>query len=284
MTVCVHFSRAATLICQPPRLMKPTTVSRVPKALFADEAIYYQRTRKQLLKTLPGEKKRASTIEAAVRDLVDETIESEGVVDIFQAAGLERTDISILDEQFLQTFKDKPFENLRLKLLEKLLADEIQARGKRNLARAKSFCELLEKTLQNYHNRLIDAAAVIKTMVEIRRDMEESEVRAAALNLSAEELAFYEAVAENYQQIYGQEFLRDLVHDVVQTIRRNLKVEWTEPHRENVKAAVRAAVKRVLRNRGVKEKDFDNFLNFIMEQASALYANYPLSCLKWSSC
>lgn len=145
---------------------------------FADEVIYYQRARNQLSKTLPGEKKRAASVEAAVRDLVDESVESEGVVDIFRATGLERADISILDEQFLQTFKDKPFENLRVKLLEKLLADEIQARGRRNLARAKSFRQLLEKTLRNYHNRLIDAAAVIKTMVEMRREMEELDARA----------------------------------------------------------------------------------------------------------
>jgi type I restriction enzyme R subunit len=144
-----------------------------------------------------------------------------------------------------------------MKLLEKLIADEIQRRQKKNLAKAKSFRTLLEETLRKYHNRLIDAAAVIKAMIEIRRDMEEADKRAAALGLSEEELAFYESVVANYQQIYGQDFLRDLIHDVVQTIRRNLKVEWTEPHRDNVKAAVRAAVRRVLRRRNVKPEDFD---------------------------
>ena len=97
------------------------------------------------------------------------------------------------------------------------------------------------------------------------------------LGLSEEELAFYESVAANYQQIYGQEFLRDLIHDVVQTIRRNLKVEWTEPHRDDVKAAVRSAVRRVLRRRNIKPEDFDQFLNFIMEQAEALYSDWPLA-------
>ncbi len=82
-------------------------------------------------------------------------------------------------------------------------------------------------------------------MVEMRREWEEADTRAAALGLSEEELAFYDAVAANYQQIYGQDFLRDLIHDVVQTIKRNLKVEWTAPHRDDVKAAVRSAVRRV---------------------------------------
>src|SRR5207249_4825935 len=122
------------------------------------------------------------------------------------------------------------------KLLEKLVADEIQARQRRNLAKARSFRELLEKTLQKYHNRLIDAAAVVKAMLQIRQEMEESDRRAASLGLEEEELAFYDAIAANYDDVYGVEFLRDLIHDVVQTIKRNLKVDWTEPHREDVKA------------------------------------------------
>lgn len=243
---------------------------------LANEVIFYQRVRNQLLKTLPG-KKPGRRVEEAIKDIVDDAVDSEGVVDIFQSAGIERADISILDDNFLQTFKDKANENLRLKLLEKLLADEIQRRQKKNLAKAKSFRALLEETLRNYHNRLIDAAAVIKMMVEMRRDWQEADARAAALSLSEEELAFYEAVAANYQQIYGQEFLRDLIHDVVQTIKRNLKVDWTEPHRDDIKAAVRSAVKRVLRGRKIKPEDFDQFLNFIMEQAIALYADWPLA-------
>jgi type I restriction enzyme R subunit len=137
------------------------------------------------------------------------------VIDIFQAAGIERADISILDDNFLQTFKDKPNENLRLKLLEKLIADEIQRRQKKNLSKAKSFRALLEETLREYYNRLIDAEAVIRTMIEMRRDRQEADTCAAALGLSEEELAFYESVAINYQQIYGEAFLRDLIHEVV---------------------------------------------------------------------
>lgn len=243
---------------------------------YANEVIFYQRIRNQLLKTLPGQKPPRS-VEAAVKDIVDDAVDSEGVVDIFQSAGIERADISILDDKFLQTFKDKPNQNLRLKLLEKLLADEIQFRQKKNLTKANSFRALLEETLRKYHNRLIDAAAVIQAMIDMRRDWQEADARAAALGLSEEELAFYDSVAANYQQIYGEEFLRDLIHDVVQTIKRNLKVEWTEPHRDDVKAAVRSAVRRVLRRRNVKPEDFDQFLGFIMTQAEALYGDWPLA-------
>lgn len=199
------------------------------------------------------------------------------MVDIFKAAGIERADISILDDDFLQTFKDRPQENLRLKLLEKLIHDEIQLRAKRNLAKARSFREMLESTLKKYHNRLIDAAAVIKALIQIRKEMESDDQRAKQLGLEPDELAFYDAVAASVATVYEPSFLRELIHAVVQTIRRNLKVDWTQPHREDVKAKVRAAVKHVLRKRKVRVEDFDWFLNQIMSQAEALYAGWPTS-------
>ncbi len=208
--------------------------------------------------------------------MVDESLAAQPAVDIFKVAGIDRADISILDENFLQTFKDRPLANLRIRLLEKLLSDEVQTHQIRNLAKARSFREMLERTMQKYHNRLIDAATVIKSMLEIRKEMEDLDKRAAALGLGEDELAFYDAVAENYDRIYGVEFLRDLIHEVVQTIKRNLKVDWTEPHREDVKASVRAAVERVLHKKGIKATDFDQFVTTIMAQAEALYDDWPL--------
>jgi type I restriction enzyme R subunit len=162
-------------------------------------------------------------------------------------------------------------------LLEKLLADEIHMRAKKNLAKAKTFRELLEATLQKYHNRLIDAAAVIRAMIEIKKDIEASDQRAGQLGLAEDELAFYDAVAINYENVYGVDFLKGLIHDVVQSIKRNLKVDWTEPHREDVKAAARAAVRRVLTKQGVKAEDFDRLMPVLMAQAEALYAEWPIA-------
>jgi len=242
----------------------------------ADEVIFYQIIRKQLLKTIPGQKP-VFKIEMAVRDLVDESVAAQNAIDIFRIAGIDRADIAILDDEFLQTFKGRPLANLRLRLLEKLLSDEIEARHLRNLAKTRSFREMLERTLQKYHNRLIDAATVIQTMLEIRKEMEYTDQRATALGFEEDELAFYDAVAENYDRIYGVDFLRDLVHDVVLTIKRNLRVDWTEPHREDVKAEVRTAVRRVLRRRGVKAGDLEPFVASFMTQAEALYSNWPLA-------
>lgn len=240
----------------------------------ADEVVFYQRVRKQLTKALPGTKPKRD-VETAVRDLVDDTIASNEVVDIFAAAGIEKMDISILDDKFLQTFKDRPLENLRLKLLEKLVRDQISLRQKRNVAKSKSFRELLESTLQKYHQRIIDAAAVVRAMIEIRDEMEADDARAAELGLEPEEVAFFDAVAEAAGAVYDHEFLRDLIHDIVESIKRNLKVDWTEPHREEIKSAVRAAVKRVLRNRGVRRADIDTLLASIMAQAEQLYEEWP---------
>ena len=138
------------------------------------------------------------------------------------------------------------------------------------------FRELLEKTLQRYHSRLIDAAAVIAEMLRMKQEMDATDHRARGLGLEDEELAFYDAVAQNAERMYDQPFLRDVVHDVVQTIKKNLKVDWTEPHRDEIRAEIRAAVRRVLHRRGVREADFDPFIERFMQQAEAQYADWPL--------
>ncbi|HLM59550.1 MAG TPA: type I restriction enzyme endonuclease domain-containing protein, partial [Pyrinomonadaceae bacterium] len=237
-----------------------------------------QRVRKQLSKTkISAAKKSEHEVRSSVQDLVDDSIDSTGVVDIYKVAGIERPDISILDDNFLSKLKDGKNEKLRLKLLQKLVTDEIVRRQKKNLTKARSFRKLLEITLQKYHNRLIDAAAVVQAMINIHKEMQADEKRASELGLSPDELAFYDAVAESYSDVYNDEFLRNLIHDVVLSIKRNLKVDWTEPHREAIKAEVRAAVKRVLRARKVKPEHFEFFVSQIMSQAEALYASYPIA-------
>jgi len=243
---------------------------------YADEIIFYQRVRNQLLKTRPGAVT-PEQVERAVRDLVDDSLGSNEVVDIFEAAGLPKADISILDGDFLQTFKNATRPNLQVELLTKLLEDEIQRRQKKNQVKAKSFEKLLEQTLQSYHNRLIDATKVIQAFIQIRREMLDDLNRARQLGLEEDELAFYDAVAEKVGDVYNDKFLCDLIRDVVATVKRNLKVAWTEPHREDVEAGVRAAVKRVLGKRNVKKKDFDPIVTRVMYQAEALYAEWPLA-------
>jgi type I restriction enzyme R subunit len=242
---------------------------------YADEVIFCQRVRNQILKTISRQIS-SRDLDRAVQDLVDDSVQPQDVVDIFKVAGIARPDISILDEAFLQTFKDHPPESLQVKLLERLLADEIERRRRGNLTRSKSFKQTLEKTLLEYHNRLIDAKEVIEQMIAIKQQMDAEAQRAQELGLSGEEMAFYDAVASNFINLYNEAFLRDLMHDVVQTLKRNLKVDWTEPHRQDVQAAVRAAVRRVLKRRKVHEEDLEPFLGSILVQAEALYADWPV--------
>ena len=242
---------------------------------YADEVVFYQLLRKQLRKTSSGPTSPDDGKGKAVRDLLDRSIESKGVVDIFQSAGIEKADISILDEEFLGEFKSHEEENLRLKLLAKILADEIRHREKSNLAKYKSFKEMLEATLQKYHNRAIQAADVVRVIIQMKKDMDKEAARTAQLNLSLEELAFFDAVAANSATLYDEKFLCDLVRDVVQAVKRNLKVDWTKPHREDVKAGVRAAVKAVLRKRGVKAEHLEMLTRQVIIQAEAMFKEWP---------
>jgi type I restriction enzyme R subunit len=130
----------------------------------------------------------------------------------------------------------------------------------------RSFC-----AISAYTPHLIDG-----DVLRMTREMDASDARARELGLAEEEVAFYDAIAENAARVYDEAFLRDLVHDVVQTIKRNLKVDWTEPHRDQVRAEIRAAVKRVLRKREVREADFEPFIARFIQQAEAQYAEWPL--------
>jgi type I restriction enzyme R subunit len=244
---------------------------------FADEVICYQRIRGQVGKTKPGGAEATRDLDRAVRDLVDDHVESEGVVDIFKLAGIDKPDISILDEKFLQTWKDRPLEDLRLRLLERLLHDEIVLHERRNLVKARSFQQMLEQMLTKYHNRVIDAAAIVEEMIRMRRAMEADARRATELGLGEDELAFYDAIAELRGSVVAMPVLRDVVHDVVTAIKRNLKVDWTEPHREDVRAAIRTAVRRALRKRDLGPEEIAVLTERVMAQAEALYAQWPVA-------
>lgn len=243
---------------------------------YADELVFHQMVRAGLKKTVPGPKEK-ETRERAVRDLIDRSILTNGVIDIYKAAGIDNPDISILDERFLEEFKSKKHQNLRLRLLEKLLMDEIILRQRKNLKKYRSFKEMLEEILRRYHNNAVTAAEVVQAMIKIRQEMMHEEKRKKETGLDDEELAFYDSISTLGEKAYDMPFLCDLVREIVQAVRKNLKVDWTLPHRENIKSEVRAAVKMVLRKRKIKAEEFDFILGRIMEQAEALYENYPVA-------
>ena len=208
-----------------------------PKALeVRDHVGFFQVVRAGLAKHTTDEGKSPEVLEAAVRQIVSRAVASEEVIDIFAAAGLKTPDISILSEEFLEEVRRLPQRNLALEVLRKLLNDEIKTRTKRNVVESRRFSEMLERTIRKYQNRSIDTAEVIAELVDLARDMREARKRGEELHLSDEELAFYDALEVNDSavKIMGDEVLRQIAHDLVDTVRRNVTIDWT------VKESVRA--------------------------------------------
>jgi type I restriction enzyme R subunit len=244
---------------------------------FGDEVAFYQLVRAELNKARPKQEGKAAHAQA-VQDLINRSIAAQGALDIYKLAGIANPDISILDDEFLEEYKHHKIENVRLKLLEKLLLDEIFARQRTNLRKYRSLQEALEEALQKYHNNTLTAAEVVRQMIEIRNQMREADRRKSELSLSDEELAFYDSIAGfGEEHVFDVPYLAELTREIVQAVKRNLKVDWTKPHRQDVEAEIRAQVKNVLRRRGVRAEQFQFILARVMKQAEALYQDYPMA-------
>ena len=209
-----------------------------------------------------------------MRQIVSRAVAPEGVLDIFAAAGLDRPDVSILSEQFLAEVRNMRQRNLAVELLQKLLQGELATRRRRNVVEARSFAEMLEQTIRRYQNRAIEAAQVIEELIAIARDMREASARGEALGLSDDELAFYDALGVNDRavQVLGNETLRDIARELVETVRNNVTIDWTL--RENVRANLRRLVKRVLRKHGYPPDRQESATRTVLEQAEVLSAGW----------
>ena len=191
-------------------------------------------------------------------------------MDIFAAAGLDKPDISVLSEEFLAEVQGMPHRNLAVELLEKLLKGEVSTRRRKNVVQARSFAEMLEKTLRRYQNRAIEAAQVIEELIGLARDMREANARGERLGLSDDELAFYDALETNDSavQVLGDETLRDIARELVGTVQRNVTIDWTM--RENVRANLRRLVRRILRKHGYPPDKQEKATLTVLEQAEVL--------------
>ena len=199
---------------------------------------------------------------------------SEGVIDIFAAAGLEKPDLSILSEEFLAEVRGMPQRNLAVELLQKLLKGEISVRRRKNVVQARSFAEMLEQTLRRYQNRGVEAVAVIEELIQIARELREAAARGEKLGLSEDELAFYDALETNDSavQVLGDETLRNIARELVETVRGNVTIDWTL--RENVRANLRRLVKRTLRRYGYPPDKQEKATRKVLEQAEVLSSDW----------
>jgi len=235
-----------------------------------DEVSFFQAVRASLAKRAPGEAKTEEELDHAVRQIVSRAVSSEGVVDIFAAAGLKKPDIAILSEEFLAEVRGMPQRNLAVELLRKLLTGQIRTRRSKNVVQARSFAEMLEQTIHRYQNRAIEAAQVLEELIALARDMREADARGEALHLSDDELAFYDALETNDSavKILGDETLRAIARELVTTVRANVTIDWTV--RENVRAHLRVLVKRILRKHGYPPDKQEKATQTVLEQAEVL--------------
>ena len=169
-----------------------------------------------------------------------------------------------------------PQRNLAVELLQKLLRGELATRRKKNIVQARSFAEMLEQTLHRYQNRAIEAAQVIEELIQLAREMREASERGGRLGLSEEELAFYDALETNDSavQVLGDETLRNIARELVETVRNNVTIDWTL--RENVRAKLRVLVKRILRKNGYPPDKQEKATRTVLEQTEVLSSDWAI--------
>ncbi len=235
-----------------------------------DDVGFFQQVRAALSKASPSQTRAEEDLDLAVRQIVSRAVASEGVIDIFSAAGLEKPDVSVLSDEFLAEVQGMPQRNLAVELLQKLLRGELSIRRRTNVVQARSFAEMLEQSLRRYQNRAIEAAQVIEDLIQLAREMREANARGEKMGLNEDELAFYDALETNDSavQVLGDETLRDIARELVESVRNNVTIDWTL--RENVRAQLRVVVRRILRKYGYPPDKQEKATLTVLEQAEVL--------------
>lgn len=216
-----------------------------------DEIAFFQAVKARLAKfDSTGTGRTNEEIETTIRQVIDQALVSEEVIDVFDAAGIKKPDISILSEEFLLELKNNEHKNVALEVLKKLLKDEIKARAKKNLVQSKTLMEMLQNAIQRYHAKILTAVEVMDELINISKEIVKSDQQAEAMGLSDFEYAFYTAVASNdsARELMQQDKLRELAVVLFEKVRANASIDWTI--KESVKAKLKVIVKRTLRQFG----------------------------------
>ena len=242
-----------------------------------DDVAFFQAVRAALSKQAGPDPRSEEELDLAVRQIISRAVASEGVLDIFAAAGLDKPDISVLSDEFLAEVRGMPHRNLAVELLQKLLKGELSAKRRKNLVQARSFAEMLEQSLRRYQNRAIEAAQVIEELIELAKELREADARGEQLGLSEDELAFYDALETNDSavQVLGDETLREIARELVDSVRRNVAIDWTI--REDVRAFLRSRVKRILRKHGYPPDKQEKATQTVLEQAELLSEGWAVA-------
>ncbi|HUX58112.1 MAG TPA: type I restriction endonuclease subunit R [Bacteroidales bacterium] len=237
-----------------------------------DEVAFFQSVKARIVKIIVDPTgKTEEQIETAIRQIISEAITSDDVIDVFDAAGLKKPNIEILDDRFLSELKNMPQKNLAAELLRRLLKDEIRIRMKVNLVQSKKFSEMLEDAVKRYHNGMIDSITFLEDyLIPMAKDMREADKRGANLNLDFRELAFYDALEINDSAvaILGDEILRTIARELLSSVRNSTTIDWTI--KESVQATLRRNIRRILRKYGYPPDKQEKAIQTVIEQAKLL--------------
>ena len=265
------------------KLLKAFAISVPHERAIAirDDVALFQAIKSRLVKISDRNEggKTDEEMETAIKQIISEAITADNVIDIFDAAGLKKPNIEILDERFLQEIKDLPQKNLAVELLKKLLKDEIKKRTKINLVESRKFSEMLEDAIKRYHNGMLDTVEFLeKVLIPFAKQMKESDRRGEQLGLDYREYAFYTALEVNNSAVavLGDDILRHIAQELLKTVRNSTTIDWTI--RESVQATLRRNIKRILRKFGYPPDLQEKAVETVITQAKMLAEDLVQMC------
>jgi len=248
-----------------------------PKAMsIRDDLAFFKAVKNYIVKVTSPPGEQVEDVDLAIQQILSTALVSDEVLDLFQLAGLKKPDISILSDEFLLEVKDMEHKNTAAELLRRLLDDEIKNISRKNVIEARSFADMLEKTIHEYHKKNRDAMIIIQELIELARKMREAQNRGEDLGLTEYELAFYDALGVNDSavQVLGDDVLREIAMELVKAIKSNITIDWTL--RESVQAKMRVAVKRILKKYDYPPDKQKLAVKTVLEQANRV-------CEEWAS-
>lgn len=252
-----------------------TLCSTAPEvAPLRDDIAFFDAVRAQISK-IEGPDQRTgdpnSAAEAAVRQIVSEATAAAGLIDIYAQAGLERPDISVIDQSFIDAFPKNPNKSLAIEAVRRLLSNQVTQISQRNVVTGRRFSEMLERAILAYQNRTLDSAEVMAELVELAQDIQKEHKRGVALGLDDDQLAFYDAIANNPSALeLGDDTLREIARDLLDIVRRDAKTDWN--YKEQVRAKLRTTIKRLLRKHGYPPDKTAQATQLIIQQAEVIAA------------
>ena len=240
-------------------------------AALRTEIAFFAAVKAAIVKFTTVDRKRSDADKnSALKQILDNAIVADGVADIFALAGLDKPNIGLLSEEFLEDVRNMPSRNLAVELLEKLLRDEIKARARNNVVQEKKYGDRLLETLRKYHNRAVETAQIIEELIQMAKDFQATLEREAALGLNPDEIAFYDALANNESAAreLGDEILKKIAVEITEKLRNSTTVDWQV--RESVRAKLRILVRRTLQKWKYPPDKQPEAVELVLQQAESL--------------